>query len=266
MWRLAEPLLPEHPKRHQGGGGRRVDDRVALAAIVYVLGTGCAWDGLPESFPISRATAHRRFTEWVVVGVMEALHQAMLDVLGAAGQIDWCRASVDAMHVRAVKGGNLTGPSPVDRGKPGSKIHAMSDRGGLPLTVEVSAANVNDHIVLADVIDGVRPVCQPVGRPRKRPGKLHGDKGYDYLSCRKIPARRGITARIARKDVESSTRLGRHRYVVERCLERVTRFRRLARRYERKASHDTGFLRLACALICYRRANRLNLLNSNNPK
>jgi transposase len=90
---------------NQGGGRNRIDDRTALAAIAYVLQTGCAWEALPESFPISRATAHRRFAEWVQAGVMQALHQAMLDVLGAAGKIDWSRASVDAMHVRAVKGG-----------------------------------------------------------------------------------------------------------------------------------------------------------------
>ena len=51
------------------------------------------------------ATAHRRFTEWVEAGVMTALHQATLDVLGIAGQIDWSRASVDSMHVRALKRG-----------------------------------------------------------------------------------------------------------------------------------------------------------------
>ena len=78
--------------------------------------------------------------------------------------------------------------------------------------------------------------------------------------------RRGITARIARKGIESSTRLGRYRYVIERCLEWTTRFRRLVRRYEREASHFLGFLRLACAVICYRRADKLNLLSSNNPK
>jgi transposase len=137
----------------------------------------------------------------------------------------------------------------VDRGKPGSKIHAISDRQGLPLNVMVSAANVNDHIMVEGVVDGIVPVRQPVGRPRKRPGTLHGDKGYDYRSCRKALARRRIKARMARKGVESSTRLGRHRYVIERCLEWLTRFRRLARRYERNASHYTGFLRLACALI-----------------
>jgi transposase len=105
LWRLAAPLVPEHPTRHQGGGRRRIDDRVALAAILYVLEAGCAWALLPASFGISSPTAHRRFTEWVEIGLFHALHQATLDVLGAAGRIDWSRASVDAMHVRAVKGG-----------------------------------------------------------------------------------------------------------------------------------------------------------------
>jgi transposase len=105
LWHLAQPLLPEHPKRHQGGGRQRIDDRIALAAILYVLESGCAWDALPHSFPISSKTTHRRFTEWVALGVMATLHQATLDVLGVAGEIDWSRASIDSMHVRAVKGG-----------------------------------------------------------------------------------------------------------------------------------------------------------------
>ena len=115
------------------------------------------------------------------------------------------------------------------------------------------------------MVDGITPVRQPVGRPRTRPGKLHGDKGYDYPQCRALLRARTIVARIAGKGIESSRRLGWHRYVIERCLEWTTRFRRLVRRYDRKASHFLGFLRLACALICYRRADRLNLLTSNNP-
>jgi transposase len=154
----------------------------------------------------------------------------------------------------------------VDRGKPGSKIHAVSDRNGLPLTVVVSAANVNDSTMFEDVLDSLRAIRQPLGRPRRWPGKLHGDKGYDYRFCRELVRRRGMIARIARKGIESSTHLGRYRYVIERCLEWVSRFRRLARRYDRKASHFIGFLRLACALICYRRAVRLELLTSNDPK
>ena len=203
LWSLAKPLLPEHPQRHQGGGRRRIDNRTALAAITYVLQTGCPWDALPESFPISRATAHRRFTEWVEVGVMDALQQATLDVLGTASS-----RLVAGEHRRDArssgKRGNLTGPSPVDRGKPGSKVHAISDRNGLPLHADISAANVNDHKMLEDVVDGIYGVRQPVGRPRKRPAKLHGDKGYDYRSCRQALARRRIKGRIARKGIEWS--------------------------------------------------------------
>jgi transposase len=42
LWHLAQPLLPAHPERHQGGGRRRTDDRAMLAAIVYVLESGCS--------------------------------------------------------------------------------------------------------------------------------------------------------------------------------------------------------------------------------
>jgi transposase len=51
LWHLAQPLLPPHPERHQGGGRRRTDDRAMLAAIVYVLESGCSWRKLPGSFP-----------------------------------------------------------------------------------------------------------------------------------------------------------------------------------------------------------------------
>jgi IS5 family transposase len=87
-------------------------------------------------------------------------------------------------------------------------------------------------------------------------GLTHGDKGHDYRTCRTALRGRGITARIARKGIASSARLGRHRYVIERTLERITQFLRLARRYERIATHLDAFIRLACAVICYRRCIR----------
>lgn len=142
----------------------------------------------------------------------------------------------------------------------------MSDRSGLPLAVTISAANRNDHLELETVVDAVAPVRGRVGGPRRRPCKLHADKGYDYPMCRQAVRRRGIVARIARRGIESAQRLGRHRYVIERTLEWVSRFRRLARRYERKAAHFLGFARLACAVICYRRAVKLDLVTHNNPK
>jgi hypothetical protein len=87
--------------------------------------------------------------------------------------------------------------------------------------VALSAANTHDSMLLEQVINEVSAVTGPRGRPirpRKRPVKLHGDTGYDHLRCRKALRRRGITPRIARRGIEPSQRLGRHRYVAERSL------------------------------------------------
>jgi IS5 family transposase len=121
------------------------------------------------------------------------------------------------------------------------------------LAVRLSAANTHDSMLLEQLIDAVTPVRGPrgrPGRPRRRPAKLHLDKAYDYPRCRRALRRRGITPRIARRGVESSQRLGRHRYVVERSLAWLVGYRRLQVRYERCADILTAFLQLACALIC----------------
>jgi transposase len=125
------------------------------------------------------------------------------------------------------------------------------DRTGIPLAVVLTAANVNDCTMLATAIDAVRPTKQANGRRRKRPRKLHADKGYDYRFCRDLLRQRHIIPRIARKGIESSQRLGRHRWVVERTLAWLNRYRRLTIRYERRADIHQAFLTLGCALICW---------------
>ena len=58
-----------------------------------------------------------------------------------------------------------------------------------------------------------RPEKDKPGRPPQRPDKLHVDKGYDYASCCRALAECGIEPQFARRDVESSERLGRSRWV-----------------------------------------------------
>jgi IS5 family transposase len=154
------------------------------------------------------------------------------------------------------KGGEATGPNPTDRGKPGSKRHVLVDAGGIPLAFALTPANVHDSILLEPVLDAVPPIRQCAGRPRKRPAKLHADKGYDYPRCRRACRRRRVVPRIARRGVEGSERLGRHRWVVERTLAWFTRFGRLTVRYERRADIFAAFHHLAAALICLRFVER----------
>ena len=117
----------------------------------------------------------------------------------------------------------------------------------------ISAANAHDSTMLEATIDAIRPIKRPRGRPRRRPARLHADKGYDYRRCRQALRRRRIKSRIARRGVERSDRLGRHRWVVERTLAWLNRYRRLTVRYERRADIHQAFLSLGCALICWNR-------------
>jgi hypothetical protein len=63
--------------------------------------------------------------------------------------------------------------------------------------------------------------------------------------------RRGIRPRIARRMVDSSARLGRHRWTIERTGAWLGGFRRLRIRYERSAERFYALAMLACSLICF---------------
>jgi transposase len=132
-----------------------------------------------------------------------------------------------------------------------SKRHLVSDRRGVPLAVMLGAANVHDSMVFEELVDAIEPIKRPRGRPRKRPKKLHTDKAYDDKKCKRALRKRGIKSRIARKGIESSEKLGRHRrWVVERPLAWLAKYRRLTIRYERRDDIHEAFLLLGCSLIC----------------
>ncbi|MGF1425623.1 IS5 family transposase [Kitasatospora sp. LaBMicrA B282] len=253
LWELVEPLMPTFVMRQQGGGTVPLDDRAVFTAVVYVLTSGCAWRHLPPSFGVSPATAHRRFAAWTKAGLWRRLHCAVLDELGARGEVDWTSAIVDAASVRAKKGGALTGPNPVDRAKPGSKLHVLSDGRGLPLALAISAANTHDSQALKPLVLGIPAVRSRRGPRRRRPAKLRADKAYHSVEHLAWLRERGIVPRIARPGIDSSERLGRHRWKIERTIAWLFGYRRLTVRYERISDHFAAFLGLAAALSCYKK-------------
>ena len=106
-WALVEPLLPAPPRPPYGGRRRAIPDRNCFAAIVYMAGTSTPWRLLPARALGcgSPATFWRRLTEWANAGVFDQLHLQVLDRLGQQGRLEWDRAAVDAMSVRAMRGG-----------------------------------------------------------------------------------------------------------------------------------------------------------------
>ena len=127
----------------------------------------------------------------------------------------------------------------------------LVERSGIPLTVDLTAANVSDPTTLEAMVDAVPPIRGKRGRPRRRPEKLHADKAYNSAANRAALRRRHIQPRLACKGIESKERLGRYRWVAERTLAWLHSFRRLAVRYERRADIHEAFLWLGAALICF---------------
>ena len=89
------------------------------------------------------------------------------------------------------------------------------------------------------------------GPPRRKPAAGQGDRGYDSQRHRAELRRRGIRPILAHRYRGHGSGLGRTRWVVERTLAWLHRFRRLAVRYERRPSLHEAFLTLGCALICW---------------
>jgi transposase len=249
LWALIAPLLPERPPRPKGGRPP-LDDRKALEGVVFVLRTGipgraCPGDGLRLRHDLLAPAARLAGGRGLRAAPPRAARPAR------PGERDRLRPLLARQRlVPGEKGGELTGPNPTDRGKPAPSATSWSTRRH-PARAPAQRRERPRQPPLEPLLDAVPPVRQCAGRPAKRPGKLHADKGYDYDRCRKAARRRGITPRIARRGVENSERLGRHRWVVERTLAWFARFRRLAVRHERRLDVLLAFHLLAAGLICF---------------
>jgi transposase len=105
-----------------------VGDRVCLTGLLFVLKAGIPWEDFPREMGCCGMTLLNRLREWQAARVWQKVHDLLLAELRAADLIDFERVVVYASFARAMDGGEKTGPSPVDRGKPGSKHHLVVRR------------------------------------------------------------------------------------------------------------------------------------------
>ena len=190
LWALIAPLLPERPPRPKGGRPP-LDDRKALEGIVFVLRTGIPWASLPKRDGLR--LRHDLLAPAAGLAGGRGLRAAPPRAARPArpGERDRLRPLLARQRLLpGQKGGECTGPNPTDRGKPGTKRHVLVDASGIPLALLLSAANVHDSRLLEPLLDAVPPIRQCAGRPRKRPGKLHADKGVRLPTAAAGPARR----------------------------------------------------------------------------
>ena len=148
--------------------------------------------------------------------------------------------------------GAKTGPNPTDRVKNGSKRHLIVDGRGTPLAIEHTGANVHDSEMAIALVDGIPPIKQHRGRPRRRPDEVLADRAYDAEEKIRQPLRRRKTRPlIARRNTENGSGLGKFRYVVEAAFDWLFNQRRLRVRYEKRDDIHQAFLTIGCFLICW---------------
>jgi transposase len=250
LWALIEPVLPRSSPSPKGGRPR-LDDRKALTGILFVLTTGIPWEDLPCEMGCGCGmTCWRRLRDGQADGTWLKIHGILLDRLRGADQIDWSRALIDSGFVRAAYGGGATGPSPVDRSKPGCKHHVITDAHGIPLVSSVTAANVNDIDQLAPLFNALPAVAGKVGHPKRKPDAVQGDLAYDSEPHRQGLRDLGVEPILPEKQVDDQEGLGQTRWPVERTVSWFHQNRRLRIRSERRPDIHQAFLTIACIKIC----------------
>jgi transposase len=137
--------------------------------------------------------------------------------------------------------------------------------------VLLTAGQRHDSTQLEPLLDRIRVPRQHAdgrpkrGRPRKRPRRLLADKGFSYPKCRRVLRRRGISHLIPeRRDqraqrAKKGSRGGRpcrfvreeyrHRSWIERLVNRLKQFRRIATRYEKRAANYQAFVLFGCIML-----------------
>ena len=253
LWQILEPLLPKH-KPSKKGGHPRVDDRVALTGIMFVLKTGIPWEDLPQEMGCSGMTCWRRLKEWNDAGVWVKLHQVILQKLENAGKLNWRRAAIDASSVRAMRGGEKTGPNPTDRAKAGTKRHVLTDGDGAILSVSVTSANRHDSTQAKPLVENRPRVRERHTRKKRTPRVMLGDRAYDSEDYRQWLREQDILPMIARRakagePPEHGSGLGIYRWVVENAHALLNKFRRLRIRDDVRAEMYEAFLLLGVAKI-----------------
>lgn len=143
----------------------------------------------------------------------------------------------------------------------GVKQSLLVEGEGYPLATCIAGANINDHLLLAETLDAV--VVERPEPSEDEPQNLCLDKGYDNEPTHKVVAERGYTEHIKRigeekKDEQGETVYPARRWVVERTFSWLSRWRGILNRWEKKPENYLANLKLACALLWFRKAWKAN--------
>ena len=191
--------------------------------------------------------------------MLDELWRVLVEECDALNGVAWKWQAADGAMGKARHGGDEVGKNPTDRGKQGTKRSILVDAEGGPRGIVVAGANVHDTKLLSKTIEAII-----VERPTQAEHEPHLclDKGYDNPTGHGTVNEQDDIGHIRPIKEEGVTRKHKgkpRRWVVERTLGWLNRWRGVLVRYEKKACNDLGVLQLACALLGYRRLHGMGV-------
>ena len=238
QWNVVSPLLPVN-----SGGGRpaELDLRMVINAIFYLVRTGCQWRNLPNDFP-KWQSAYYYFRKWSTEGNWQAINEALrkMDREKRGRNPEPTGAIVDSQSKKTTEAGGERG---YDGGKNvnGRKRHVVVDTIGNLLSVVVNAANSDDRAGAKEAFDKLSADTIASLKKIWADGGYSGERFLNWVH----ETLQAVLEIAHRPPNAKGFVVVPVRWVVERTLAWLGRYRRLSKDYEHCTKSSEGMIYVA---------------------